>query len=106
LNPALNRNPLTRPAALVTLLIGLGITVLLPVMKTFAAEPAAPQARPQTLAPASVAPVAPAVPAVPAVPSAPVQRQTVGAPQLEIEIPNLELELNKSLKQLANAGPI
>lgn len=63
LNPQVNRNPVTRFAVLVTLLIGLCITAALPAMKTFAAAepPPAPvaQARAQTAQPlpAVVAPV-------------------------------------------------
>jgi hypothetical protein len=102
LNPALNRNPLPRAAVLVTLLIGVAITASLPVMKTFAAEPAPPQARPQSAVPAPALPVAP----VAAAPAAPVQRPPVEPPQLEVQVPNLELELNKNLKELASPGLI
>ena len=88
LNPDLNRNPLTRFAVLVTLLIGLCITAMLPAMKTFAAASPAPL---QTL----VETVNP----VPAVQTP--QEPPPAAPRVNKQLLDNEAELSKALEQMA-----
>jgi len=81
-----------------TLLIGLAITASMPAMKTFAAEPVPQQqARPQAPAPVPAVPVLPSV-----VPAAPVRPPQL-APQAEIEISDLALELKKNFQDVANS---
>lgn len=88
LNPDVNRKPLTRSAILVTLLIGLCITPMLPAMKTFAAASPAPlQAVVETVNP---------VPAA----QAP-QEPPPGAPRVNRQLPENEAELSKRLEQTA-----
>lgn len=88
LNPGLNRNPLTRFAVLVTLLIGLCITAMLPAMKTFAAASPVPlQARVESVNP---------VPAA----QAP-QEPPPAVPRVGRQLPDNEAELFKNLEQVA-----
>jgi beta-lactamase regulating signal transducer with metallopeptidase domain len=89
LNPELNRNPLGRSAMLTTLLIGLGITALLPAMNTSAAPGPAVQAQ-----------VKPALPAIATVLPAPQARsQTASRPALQL--PETEAEQKQFFEQLA-----
>ena len=89
LNPDLNRNPLTRSALLVTLLIGLCITAMLPAMKTFAAA-----------SPAPLQAVVEIVNPIPAV-QAPQEPQPA-APRVNTQLPENEAELSKWLGQTAS----
>ena len=85
LNPDVNRNPLTRSAVLVTLLIGLCITPILPAMKTFAI--------------ASPAPLQAAVEAVNPVLAAAPQEPPPAAPRVNTQLLGYEAELSKWLGQ-------
>jgi beta-lactamase regulating signal transducer with metallopeptidase domain len=86
LNPEVNRNPLTRSAVLVTLLIGLCIIPMLPAMKTFAT--------------ASPAPLQAAVEAVNPVLAAPApQEPPPAAPRVNTQLLGYEAELSKWLGQ-------
>ena len=89
LNPDVNRKPLTRSAILVTLLIGLCITPMLPAMKTFAA--------------ASPAPLQAVVEAVNPVPAARARQEPPpAAPRVNTQLPDNEAELSKWLGQTAS----
>jgi len=86
LNPDVNRNPLTRSAVLVTLLIGLCITPILPAMKTFAtASPASLQAAVEAVNPVAAAPAP--------------QEPPPAAPRVNTQLLGYEAELSKWLGQ-------
>jgi hypothetical protein len=91
LNPHVNRNPVTRIAALVTLLTGLCITAPLPAMKTF--EAAEPKPAPGVQAPAQTVQPPPAVVAPapqaqrPPVEPRPSSRPTENGPKLATGLP-------------------